>query len=137
MKIALVKQLNNSFKIAYDSDYEKCKRLKVGEIYFFEVKKQRNILFHRKFFALINLVFENQEVYSNADDLRYDLTIEAGFFTRRTNLEGDQVKKPKSISFSSMDETEFEQLYDAFLNVVVKYFKFDKRAIEENIMEFY
>ncbi len=137
MKVALVKQLNNLFKIAYGSDYEKCKRLKVGEIYFFEVKKERNILFHRKFFALINLVFENQEIYSNADDLRYDLTIEAGFFKRRTNLEGNEVKKPKSISFSSMDETEFERLYDAFLNVVIKYFKFDKRAIEENIMEFY
>jgi len=66
-----------------------------------------------------------------------DLIIEAGFFSRRTNLEGDEVKKAKSISFSSMDEYEFNQLYDAVINVIIKHFKFEKRAIEENLIEFY
>ena len=57
MKVFLVKQLNNSFKIAYNSDYEKIKKLKAGEEYQCEIKRPRNLKFHKKFFALINMLF--------------------------------------------------------------------------------
>lgn len=137
MKITLVKKLNNTFQVAYNSDYEKVKKLKVGEEYQCEVKQPRNYRFHKKFFALINLVFENQEVYDNIDDLRYDLTVEAGFFNRRTNLEGNEIKQAKSISFAKMSEEDFGKLYDSFLDVIAKHFNFDKQDIQENIMEFY
>lgn len=135
MKITLVKNLNNTFSLAYNSDYEKAKKIKAGELRDYETKKPRNPAFHRKFFALINLVFDNQEIYSNTDDLRHDLTIEAGYFTRRTNLEGDEVKKPKSISFAKMDEHEFNNLYNAFLNVVIKHFGHDKEALEQELIQ--
>jgi len=58
MKITLIKQLNNTFKIAYDSDYETTKKIKVGEPYEFEFKNVRNLKFHKKFFALMNMVFQ-------------------------------------------------------------------------------
>lgn len=137
MKISLVKKLDNSFAIAYPSDYEKAKKIKVGEIFEYETKKPRNYLFHKKFFALINLVFDNQEAYTNIDDLRYDLTIESGFFTRRTNLQGDEVKKPKSISFAKMDEREFNELYEAFLRSIERCFKFDKQDVIDNIEQYF
>jgi len=137
MKITLIKQSDNTFKLAYPSDYENAKRIKRDVELECEIKKKRNYEFHKKFFALINLVFQNQERYRVFEDLREDLIIEAGFFSRRTNLEGDEVKKAKSISFSSMDEYEFNQLYDAVINVIIKHFKFEKRAIEENLIEFY
>lgn len=137
MKITLHKNSDNSFSLVYPSDYENAKKLKQGIDLECEIKKKRNYKFHKKFFALINLVFQNQERYSVLDDLREDLIVEAGFFTRRENLEGDVVKKAKSISFASMDELEFNQLYDAIINVIIQHFNFEKRAIEENIMEFY
>ena len=67
MKLTLIKQLNNTFKLAYDSDYDKAKKIKVGEAYECEIKQSRNIKFHRKYFALINMVYDNQEVSRSLD----------------------------------------------------------------------
>jgi len=137
MKIILVKQLNNTLKCAYNSDYEKLKKLKSGEEYECDIKKPRNYKFHRKFFALIKLVFENQERYQDMERLRKDLIIESGFYKEWVDLHGAICREAKSISFSSMKETEFEQLYDKVLDVIVKYFKFEKEEILQNLEEFY
>jgi hypothetical protein len=133
MKLFLVKQLNGTFKVAYDSDYEKAKKIKVNELYEVEIRQPRNIKFHNKFFALLELVYQNQEAYSNKDDMREDLTIEAGFYREVINLHGQTVKKAKSISFAKMDDFEFSELYSAFVNVVINWLKISKEDIAENI----
>jgi hypothetical protein len=137
MKIILVKQFDNSFKVAYDSDYEKLKRIKPNEFVECEIKKKRNIMFHRKFFALINMVYSNQERYTNTTDLRNDITIEAGYYTERLNMQNEPIKQAKSISFGSMDNYEFSEYYNKCLDVIVKYFKFDKQLIEDNIEQYF
>jgi len=137
MKLTIVKQLNNSFKVAYDSDYEKLKKIKVGDLLECEIKKPRNYMFHKKYFALLNLVFQNQEIYANIDDLRNDITIEAGFFTLRENIKGDVIKQAHSISFASMDKYKFEEYYSKCLYVIVKYFNFNKELIKENIEQYF
>lgn len=137
MKITLIKQLNNSFKIAYDSDYDKLKKIKHGEPYEFEYKHVRNLKFHKKYFALINMVFQNQEMHKNIDHLRRDLTIEAGYYDLRQNIHGEEIKEPKSISFASMDEDEFNDYYGAVIDTIVKYFNFDKEDIIQNIEQFF
>ena len=137
MKITLIKQLNNTFKIAFDSDYELAKKIKVNEPYEFEYKFKRNYQFHKKFFALVNMVFQNQETYTNIEHLRKDLTIEAGYYTTRSNLDGEEIKEADSISFSNMDNNKFSEFYNAILDVIVKYFHFDKQDIIDNVTQFY
>ena len=137
MKITLIKTLNNKFSIAYDSDYEMAKKIKVNEPYEFEFKNVRNPRFHKKFFALINMLFQNQEIYKNADDLRNDLTIEAGFYELRTNLHGEEIKKAKSISFASMDNDQFEEYYNAVLDQIVIHFNFGKQDIIDNVNQYF
>ena len=137
MKLLLVKQFDNSFKVAYDSDYEKLKKIKPNEFVECEIKKKRNIMFHRKFFALINMVYQNQERYTNTEDLRNDITIEAGFFTLRENIRGDVIKQADSISFSSMDEYKFADFYNKCLDVIVKYFTFDKQSMIDEIEQYF
>ena len=137
MKILLVKTLNNSFKAAYDSDLERIKRIKAGEEILCEITRPRNIKFHRKFFALLNMVLNNQEIYNNIEDLRRDLTIEAGFFTERANWLGEVVKEPKSISFAAMDDDQFSEFYDAVINTIVRCFHFDKQDIIDNVSEYF
>ena len=137
MKFTIVKQMNNSFKVAYDSDYEKLKKIKVGDLLECEIRKPRNYRFHKKFFAMLNLVFQNQERYDNIDDLRHDLTIVSGYYTERVNIQGEHVKMANSISFAKMTETEFSDLYDSFLTQVKKYFHFDKEMVNENLEQFY
>ncbi len=137
MKFTIVKQLNNTFKVAYESDYEKMKRIKVGDFLECEIKKPRNYEFHKKFFALIQMIFQNQERYNNIDDLREDLIVEAGFYTWRENFKGDRVKKAKSISFANMDDHEFSDFYSAVLDEIVKHFNFDKQDIIDNVEQYF
>jgi len=137
MKVFLVKQLNNSFKIAYNSDYEKIKKLKAGEEYQCEIKRPRNLKFHKKFFALINMLFENQERYNNSDRLRKDLIIEAGFYDEWVDFQGVTQREAKSISFASMKEDEFSDLYSRVLDAIVLHFNFDKQDIINNVEQYF
>ena len=137
MKITIVKQNDNSFKIAFDSDYEKAKKLKVGELLECEIKRKRNYKFHKLYFSLINMVYDNQSLYTNIDHLRNDLTIEAGYYDLCFNFQNESVKRAKSISFANMDEDEFNELYNRTIDVIVKYFNFDKQLILDNIEQYY
>ena len=137
MKFTIVKQFNNTFKVAYDTDYDKMKRIKVGDLLQCEIKKPRNYQFHKKFFALLNMIYQNQERYNNIDHLRNDLTIEAGFYTLRQNLKGEEIYEADSISFSKMTEEKFEDYYSKCLDVIVKYFNFDKQSIIDNVEQYF
>ncbi len=133
MELYLVKQLDNSFKVAYDSDYEKLKKIKALKMVKCEITQPRNIGYHRKFFALINMVYQNQERYNNLDNLRKDLIIEAGFYNEHIDLQGVVQQDAKSISFSKMKEDEFDELFNRVLDQIVNHFHFDKQAILDNI----
>ena len=137
MKIILIKQFDNSFKPAYDMDLEKLKRIKPNEFIECEIKKKRNIKFHRKFFALIDLVYQNQSTYINSEDLRADLIITAGYYTTYINIEGSVVKKADSISFAKMDEHSFNEFYSKIIDVIVLHFNFNKQLLIDEIEQFF
>lgn len=137
MKVFLVKQLNNTLKVAYNSDYDKIKKLKPEEIYQCEIKQPRNLKFHRKFFSLINMLFENQERYNNPERLRKDLIIEAGYYDEWVDLNGEVRQEAKSISFASMTEEDFGNLYSSVIDVIVQHFNFNKQDIIDNVEQYY
>ena len=136
MEITLIKTLSG-FKACYDSDSEKAKKIPLNEPFVITYTKKRNIKFHRKFFALINLVYQNQERYNSIEHLRKDLTIASGFYDLRYGLHGEEIIEAKSISFSNMSEDEFSELYSAFVDTIIKYFEFTKNDISENIEMFF
>lgn len=137
MKILMIKGLDNKFSVCYDSDYEKMKHIKANDAVEVEIKKPRNIKFHRKFFALIEMVYQNQERYNNKEELRYDLIVASGHYTKRVNLDGEEIEIPDSISFSKMDEIEFNRLYSNVIDVIIKYFNFNKQDILDNIEHYF
>jgi len=121
----------------YGSDLDTKKKLKIGETYEATIVKPRNVAFHRKFFALINMVYENQEKYNNIEHLRRDLTIASGFYEQHETFTGQIRTEPKSISFAKMSQDDFDKLYAAFIISINKYFDFGESEIKENIEEFY
>lgn len=137
MEIYLIKQGDNSFKVAHESDYEKLKKIKIGKTVLCKITQKRNIKFHNKFFALINLVYQNQEHYNNIDHLRKDLIINAGFYAERTTFDGQIIQDAKSISFSKMNQEEFNELYNRVIDVIVKEFGFEKELIIDNINKYF
>lgn len=106
-------------------------KLKMGAAVRATVKLQRNPRFHRKFMALLNLAFDHWEpaeatykgqvVGKNFDQFRRDITILSGYYEMAVNLKGETRLTAKSISFASMDQAEFDDLYNAVVNVILKH----------------
>lgn len=137
MKLFLIKNENGTLSPAYDSDREQLEKHKINEIREYQSKGIRNVKFHRKFFALINMVFSNQDVYKNIDHLRSDLIVAAGFYDVTYDFHGTEVLRPKSISFASMDQDEFENLYSRVLDAVLDIYQWDEQTIIDNIYNFF
>ena len=107
-----------------DDDYEEKKKLKLGQTYSVEVKVARNVDFHRKYFALVAYAWEflnEQEEgrFKTKDNFRKYLEMAAGhcdviFHPRLQEF----VEIPKSISFGSMDDTAFSDLYGRVKDVI-------------------
>lgn len=136
MKLSLVKTQFGTFVPAFDSDHESAKKIGMGEIFEIDYKKVRNPKFHRKFFALIKLVYDNQESFENMNDLRHWLTMKAGFYKEVTTPDGTMFL-PESISFSTMDEIKFSELYNRVVDVVIKRFSMTSETIESELIHFY
>ena len=138
MELNLVKQLNGSFKLAFDSDFDKAKQIPLNEPFVVTYTKKRNAKFHRKFFALVNLCYQNQNHFNNYDHLLKKLIIGAHHYELIFDLEnGTQKKEALSISFANMDETAFNKLYTDVLNVICEKFLFDKQEILDNVAQFF
>jgi len=105
-------------------------KLKVGEVIHGDFKKMRNYRFHKKYFALLNLAFDYWDPgqitskygtpEKNFNRFREDAQILAGYYEITIRLDGSTRIEAKSISFAAMDDTEFDKLYNAVLNVILK-----------------
>jgi len=137
MKI-VVKKTYLGLVPASRGEYDKLEKAKFsdGEIYEVEINKKRNIKFHRKFFALINLCYENQEVYKNIEDLRKELIIGAGYSRTVVTHHGEVRTEAESISFSSMDEIKFEDVYERVLTEVMMMLDCTNDDINEQLKNF-
>lgn len=101
-----------------DTDYDSKRALKLGSTYKADIKLSRNPLFHRKYFALISTSWEflteqQTAAFKSKEGFRKYVEVAAGyyepFYSPRLN---EFVEIPRSISFGSMDEAEFGQLYE-------------------------
>ena len=124
-----------------DEDVEDYRRVGIGDILQAKALDERNVQHHRKFFALIRVVFDNMpeqydKHFPTQDDLRHELIKRAGFYKQYTDLKGNTQYRADSISFDSMSQKRFEQLYSRVLDVVVQWFAFDREILESEIMQF-
>lgn len=116
---------DNGLVPMYDSDLEEKRRLKIGTDVLCDIKKPRNYKFHKKFFALIRLTFDNLPhniqdilgIYSEADML-LSLKIDLGI-SSIVSISGRDVYREGSISFAAMDEAEFEGFYNRCVNMIL------------------
>jgi len=121
----------------YASDFDEKKKLKVGEIYSAEIKKERNPLFHRKFMALCKLGCENSKnVEMPFDAYRKYATMKAGYFKTYKTPKGVMIE-PESIAFANMDEDKFSEVYGRVLNVIIDDTQATQHDIETNLINFF
>lgn len=136
MKLYLQKTMGG-LKPLYDSDLELYKKIPFDTPLEFEMKVPRGLKFHKKYFAAINLAFQNQEEFKSFEIFRESVQIGAGFYDKIQRLHGEEVIQARSISFAKMSQEEFDSLYVAVLDTIIDYFKFPRDGFEEEIAKFY
>ena len=137
MKIRII-NTSVGFRLCDDEDAELKAKLKPGAIYVADIKEERNPRFHRKYFSLINAAWEMQDErvckYFNNDKegFRYAVEIAAGYYkTIYSITKKEWQQAPKSIRFDSMDELEFQDLYEKVKGVIIAEFCYGKDAQEK------
>jgi hypothetical protein len=138
----LLQNTNLGLIPVYDSDYQEKKKLKIGEVYEATIILQRNYEFLKKFMALIKLCFENlpehySAIYKDFNSLRYAITVESGYWEEKILLSGEVQKVAKSISFEKMDNSEFQDLYNKAIDVVIEITGANKTDLLNEIINFY
>lgn len=95
-----------------------------GEVVTVEVRKTRNPKHHRKFWALMTIVWDNMDHdrYPTVENLVAAIKISAGHREVVQLPNGTEVYIPKSISFAKMDQTEFNAFYDRVCDLIATHF---------------
>jgi len=129
MEAILTKTLNG-FVPATPETQEWANKVKTGGIVKGKFTQTRNAAFHRKYFALLNIAFDHWEPgeldtkygkpEKNFDRFRKDIAILSGFYELVFRVDGSYRVQAKSISFASMSQEEFEQLYSKTIDVLLK-----------------
>jgi hypothetical protein len=119
----------------YPSDQDQKRKLKLGEDYKCEIVLPRNLGFHKKFMALINIGCENSKLNMPFDTYRRYMTIKAGYFKAYQTAKGIYYEA-MSLSFAAMPQDEFEQVYSDVLNKIIEDIGATSEEIEKQSIEF-
>ena len=134
MDIILFKA-NGSLHPLNDIERKKLEGFKHGEGVRVKLTRMRNYEFHKKYFALLSLAYDYWEppesdawddgkfigAEKNFERFRKDVTILAGFYEQYVRVDGSTRIEPKSISFGSMSEDEFSELYTKTIDAIIKH----------------
>ena len=108
-----------SHLVPADADAETLMRsVKHDEAVMIEVKRPRNLRHHRLFWALMNMIWENQEHYKSPQEVCAAFKLAVGHVDIIKTKRGT-VAIPKSISFAKMDQVEFNQFFERALEFAV------------------
>jgi hypothetical protein len=124
MAIACFAKSLNALHPADDAAQEIMRSLGRGEIVDVTIRKPRNLQFHRKFFALMNLVWQNiddHDTYPTVESLVTYYKIATGH-RDEYHFQGAVAYIPRSISFAKMDNTEFSAFFNSVADWIAKEF---------------
>ena len=119
----------------YPSDQDEKRKLKLGQDYKVEITNPRNLGFHKKFMALINVGCENSKLNMPFDTYRRFMTIKAGYFKAYQTAKG-MYYEAMSISFASMEQDEFEEVYSRVLDKIIDDIGATSEEIEKQLVNF-
>lgn len=130
-----VKNTSEGLIALYNSDLEEKKRLKIGEVYEVSIRRPRNYLFHKKFFAMCKIGWQNTEIEMPFDSYRRYLIMKAGFFKTYKTPRGTYFEA-ESISFANMDNDKMQEVYCRVLDVILKDTGITEEVVERELINF-
>lgn len=109
-------------------------KVKDGRDVTVEFKMSRNPRHHRLFFAICKFVKLHSEVMDSAsiEQIKTAIKLASGHVETFIDCQtGNTVMVPKSIAWEAMDQTEFNQFFDAAVNVICNRWMAPGTASEE------
>lgn len=86
-------------------------RLEPGEMVEIVTRQARSGPFHRRHFAMEQALFEAQERFEHFDQFIYWIKVGAGWVTWAAGPAGGVVPIPRSVSYASADQEDFEDFH--------------------------
>lgn len=83
-----------------------------------EITRPRNLLHHRKWFALLQVIYPHQTLYPTMDTFLAAIKCALGYGETVKLPDGRTVIVPSSISFAKMDQSAFEGFYARALDLI-------------------
>lgn len=121
-----LKRVGNGLMAADIESQKYLMKLHPGETIRGTFTKPRNVRFHRKYFALLNTIFDagGCDHYQNLEAMRAAMIIHSGRFElvaiRKPDGKTITAIERHSISFAKMEELEFSRLYSETLDIGLK-----------------
>lgn len=139
-ELSLIKR-NGLLMPASELDEEMLNNMQEGCMYKAKISKTRNQHFHRKYFAMLDVLYtffdpqitplnNGMVPKKNRERFRKDLIIATGNYELVVNIKNDVRAEAKSISFASMDEVEFSALYNKTINYGIQHIAVGKNRAE-------
>ena len=119
-----------------DSDF--FESIPQGEIFEFDFVKKRNAKFHKKYFAMLNVVLQHTEKWENVEQLRAAVLLNIGHFDMIWEpINKMMIPKVGSINWAQMDEVKFNRIFQDSLTVIMKYYlpDWDKATFNQALNE--
>ena len=114
---------------AFDTEEERLQKFRNNLIYPIQITQSRNPDFHGKVFAFLQFCFEHWSAdktdirfKANAaqfETFRRNLVVLAGYKDITFTVDGRLRVEAKSLAYSAMEQTEFEECYSALINAAL------------------
>ena len=128
----LCRRYGPALQAANEQGADAIRKIAMGEQVMVKITRPRNPDFHRKYFALLSWAFDQFEPepdtefeakygmtpVKNFDRFRKDIAILAGYREAHYNVKGEVRVEAKSISFASMSEQDFADMYSKTIDVL-------------------
>lgn len=132
------KTMGGALAPVHDAGRDALRTLPVGEYIMVSLRRPRNLQHHKKLFALLELIFQNQTRYASVEELLDAIKVYVGHAEVMILRDGTEVRRPKSIAFHKMDQAAFDKFYAAFIQVVIEKILpgVDREDLERELLDF-
>ena len=101
-------------------DEAELESVRLGDVVEAQIRKVRNPNHHRKAFALLHDLFDNQDTFDSFDTFYTWAKIKCGLVETFIDSDGKVYYTPESLAFSSMDQLRFDSVYQKFITLGVE-----------------
>ncbi len=110
--------------------------IKMDEEVLIDYKRHRNVQHHKKLFAMLGLIKDNQSQYKTVESILIECKYRAEYYNVHISQNGEQILIPKSVNFASLGKLEFEKFYSSAIDTCLQLVPMGKEELENAVLRF-